>query len=145
MVRLPENLSVAEKKQIRDPKRYYLILYLKALEVLNIKKCCCLVQYDFRRRHGKIFHKKCTTTSSQGNTRRKRKVKTSEHDNTIASCHKTINGEECVKLYNENKKRNAVKVLHACQIVKHNGQKCKLPLAESGTVYKVNRLKLGKQ
>ena len=48
MVRLPdvkfrENLSVAEKKQIRDPKRYYLILYLKALEVVNIKKSLMLL------------------------------------------------------------------------------------------------------
>ena len=47
----------------------------------------------------------------------------------------------CVKLYNANKKRNAVKVRDV-KAVKHWGQKCKISLAEDGTVYKVKRSKL---
>ena len=48
---------------------------------------------------------------------------------------------EKVPLLPANKKRNAVKVLDV-KSVEHKGRKCKLLLAEDGTVYKVKRSKL---
>ena len=61
---LRDNLTDAEKEQIREPKRNFLILYEKPLAVLNITgwgrthsktRQCGLLQPGARRRHGKVF------------------------------------------------------------------------------------------